>query len=260
MNVKDALERYLAEQRNPLQSSDAHEVLEHVTRLNFSGNEHMVVNSSLPPDAEAEVIDQQVEHYGSLGLSFEWKVCSATSTSEFLGQLKAKGFDIGPKEVVVVFDLSEGAEELLLNQEGSVRITNPIHIEDYRAVVHAAFGRRKDESADQLRACMEAGDESHLGFLVYSDSRPVSAGRLYTDPSSAFAGLYGGGTIPDCRGRGHYRSLIGARAEVALAKGAGYLQVDAMPTSLPILLRLGFQPIADSWACNWTPAGCSTPS
>jgi len=37
------------------------------------------------------------------------------------------------------------------------------------------------------------------------------------------------------------------------ASGAKYLLVDALPTSRPILERLGFQHLTDTWACEWTP-------
>ena len=35
--------------------------------------------------------------------------------------------------------------------------------------------------------------------------------------------------------------------------GARYLSVDALPTSRPILERLGFVRLTDSWPCTWRP-------
>lgn len=42
------------------------------------------------------------------------------------------------------------------------------------------------------------------------------------------------------QGRGIYRALVAHRARIAAERGFRYLQVDALPTSRPILERLGF--------------------
>ena len=64
------------------------------------------------------------------------------------------------------------------------------------------------------------------------------AGRLRE--SADFAGLFGGATLPEYRGRGLYRATVAARARLARERGYRYLYVDALPTSRPILERLGF--------------------
>ena len=96
-----------------------------------------------------------------------------------------------------------------------------------------------------------AGSTQHRGYIVYARDEAVSVGRLYTHPQSAFAGLYGGGTLKSYRGQGFYRALVAARARDAVALGARYLQVDALPTSRPILERLGFERVTDTWPCDW---------
>ncbi len=59
-------------------------------------------------------------------------------------------------------------------------------------------------------------------------------------PELGFATLWGGGTLPGWRGRGSYRALVAERAARARARNIRYLQVDASPSSRPILERLGF--------------------
>jgi GNAT superfamily N-acetyltransferase len=59
-----------------------------------------------------------------------------------------------------------------------------------------------------------------------------------------FAGLWGGGTLPEWRGRGVFRALVAHRARLAADRGFRYLQVDATPDSRPILERLGFVVLA----------------
>src|SRR5437763_715351 len=55
-----------------------------------------------------------------------------------------------------------------------------------------------------------------------------------------FAGLFGGVTLPEYRGRGLYRATVAKRAELACERGYRWLYVDALPTSRPILERNGF--------------------
>ncbi len=67
-------------------------------------------------------------------------------------------------------------------------------------------------------------------------------------PGTDFAGLWGGGTAPQWRGKGIYRATVAHRARIAVERGYRYLQVDASDDSRPILDRLGFTTL-----CTTTP-------
>src|SRR5688572_15373512 len=95
------------------------------------------------------------------------------------------------------------------------------------------------------------GSTQQGAYVGYAGEEAVSVGRLYTNQESPFGGLYGGATIAAYRGRGFYRALVAARARDAVAAGARFLRVDALPTSRPILERLGFYWVADTWPCEW---------
>lgn len=56
--------------------------------------------------------------------------------------------------------------------------------------------------------------------------------------------LFGGGVLPEARGRGVYRALVGARWEDAQQHGTPALTVQAGRMSRPALERLGFEFIA----------------
>jgi GNAT superfamily N-acetyltransferase len=84
-----------------------------------------------------------------------------------------------------------------------------------------------------------------------SSGRP---GWLEIRPGSQFAGLWGGATLAEWRGRGIYRALVARRAQLAAARGVRYLQVDASSDSSPILQRLGFQPLANHHPLRLDPA------
>jgi len=82
--------------------------------------------------------------------------------------------------------------------------------------------------------------EHAVPVVVLVDGVPVSGGRIDFEPGIDFAGLYGGATLPEFRGRGYYRATVAKRAALARERGYRWLYVDALPTSRPILERVGF--------------------
>jgi GNAT superfamily N-acetyltransferase len=79
-----------------------------------------------------------------------------------------------------------------------------------------------------------------VAVVAFVDGEPVSGGRIDFEQDTEFAGLFGGGTVPEFRGRGLYRATVAKRAELAREHGYRWLYVDALPTSRPILERNGF--------------------
>lgn len=80
-----------------------------------------------------------------------------------------------------------------------------------------------------------------VAVVALVDGEPVSGGRVDLEPGKDFAGLFGGFTLPAFRGRGLYRATVAERARIAREHGYRWLFVDALPTSRPILERLGFE-------------------
>ena len=66
-----------------------------------------------------------------------------------------------------------------------------------------------------------------------------------------FAGLWGGATLPEWRGRGIYRALTAARARFALAEGVRYLNSDCTAMSRPILERSGLVAVTTTTPYVW---------
>jgi GNAT superfamily N-acetyltransferase len=85
--------------------------------------------------------------------------------------------------------------------------------------------------------------EKAVAVVAMVDGQPVSGGRVDFEDGVEFAGLYGGITLPEYRGRGLYRATVAKRAELARERGYRWLYSDALPTSRPILERLGFVPL-----------------
>lgn len=112
---------------------------------------------------------------------------------------------------------------------------------DLVARVHEkAFGTDASRLHRDLLDRLTADPDTAVAVLALAGDEPVSAARLELVPGARFAGLWGGGTVPDWRGRGVHRALVAHRARVAADRGCRYLQVDASDLSRPILERLGF--------------------
>jgi GNAT superfamily N-acetyltransferase len=90
--------------------------------------------------------------------------------------------------------------------------------------------------------------------VAMAGDQPVCSARIESCDGTDFAGLWGGGTLPQWRGRGIYRALVAYRARLAAARGYRYLQVDASPASRPILERLGFACVALTTPYTWSPS------
>ena len=236
-----------------------------VVRVRASdGSHHTVIHSSLTAANADEIIARETAHHGRLGVGFEWKLYAHDSPLDLHERLASHGFTIGPHEAVLAFDLASASPERADPVDGVlVRRTDDVGvIEDYRRVAEAVFGKDYSFTTNQLLDALRAGSTQHRGYVAYVNGgggggggggEPVSVGRLYTHPQSVFGGLYGGGTLPAFRGRGFYRATVMTRARDAAARGAKYLLIDALPTSRPIVERLGFEHVTDTWPCTWTP-------
>jgi GNAT superfamily N-acetyltransferase len=198
----------------------------------------------LTPDSLAEAAEGEAAYFRGLGQEAEWKVFSHDGPPGLERALAAAGFVAGGPETFLAIDLTVADLPPPPTEGFSVRrVVDRAGIEDLVVANGAAFGRAEPWRADALQPRL--GDGSLALYVAYADDgRPVSSGRLELAPGRDFAGLYGGGTDPDFRGRGVYRALVAARAAEARRLGVRYLTVDARETSRPILQRLGFTPLA----------------
>jgi GNAT superfamily N-acetyltransferase len=100
-----------------------------------------------------------------------------------------------------------------------------------------------DELAARVFGRRYALPERAVAVVALVDGQPVSGGRVDFEDGVEFAGLFGGITLPEYRGRGLYRATVAKRAELARERDYRWLYSDALPTSRPILERLGFVPL-----------------
>jgi GNAT superfamily N-acetyltransferase len=132
-------------------------------------------------------------------------------------------------------DLPEGLRLLQVTDAAGVDLMVDVHAR--------AFGTDSSHLRHRLLSRLREAPETVVPVVAMDGDRPVSAARMELPPETAFAGLWGGGTVAEWRGRGLYRALIAFRARIAAERGYRYLQVDASDQSRPILERLGFAPL-----------------
>ena len=254
----DILRRLDAERQTIAHEGEVLETDPPVTRLTSADGSHRVISYAELTEANADaVIDRELERHGGLDSSFEWKVYGHDPLPDLKDRLARRGFAIGTLEVVLALDLSSPPDWLHGSDPAGEaapalrveRVETLEQTEIFRRVAEEVFGGDWSFTTAQLAAGIAAGSHGHRGYVGYVGAEPVSVGRLYFHPASWFGGLYGGGTRAAFRGGGVYRAVVAARGRDAIAAGARYLLVDALPTSCPILLRMGFEPVGQTWAC-----------
>jgi GNAT superfamily N-acetyltransferase len=107
-----------------------------------------------------------------------------------------------------------------------------------RNVHDIAFGGDHGPMVEEIRRRLPLG--TVVPVLAMAGDEPVCAARVDFHVGTDFASLWGGGTVPEWRGRGIYRAMVSYRTRLATARGYRYLRTDALPTSRPILEKLGF--------------------
>ncbi|MER7490005.1 GNAT family N-acetyltransferase [Streptomyces sp. NPDC126497] len=191
-------------------------------------------------DADA-AIAEQVAHFAGLGREFEWKLYGHDLPADLGQRLVAAGFTPGPAETLMVGEVAgpvldieppEGVRLVPVTDRAGAGLVAEVHEKAFGA---DASGLRRHLS-DQLAWA----PDTVVAVLALAGDEPVSAARMELAPGARFAGLWGGGTVREWRGRGVYRALVAHRARIAADRGCRYLQVDASDQSRPILERLGF--------------------
>jgi GNAT superfamily N-acetyltransferase len=197
-------------------------------------------------DADADtMIEAQVIRFAELGRPWEWKYYSYDQPAELPRRLQAAGFVADPAEALLV----AGIADLDLNVSPPVGVelvpVTDTHGASMVVCVHdEVFGGDHTAIGSAIVTALESRPRPVEAVVAVAGDTAISAGRVEFPADSDFAGLWGGGTLPDWRGRGVFRSLVAYRARLAGERGYRYLQVDASADSRPILQRLGFAELA----------------
>jgi GNAT superfamily N-acetyltransferase len=186
-----------------------------------------------PADGNVEPLVARMREVGGW---VEWKYWSHDKPADLPERLVAAGLVPEDEETTVVAEAASIAPppaDIDLRED----------IPAFNDLVERVFGRSYDIGEDSVPV------------VAFVDGQPVSGGRVDLNAGADFAGMFGGVTLPEYRGRGLYRATVARRAEIAREHGYRFLYVEALPTSRPILERLGFVAITTTTPYVIPPAG-----
>lgn len=210
-------------------------------------------------ESEAEIgaaIDRQVAFFTERGQAVEWKTYADDEPVDLAERLRRRGFEVGDVEVVMLGEAADLVHDVAAPEGVLIREFEGEDWERVRTLMDLVWGTGSSWVNDAMRAEQERDPallRPVLAEEVGGDQRVVSYAALRLTPDVDFAGLWGGTTHPEWRGRGLYRGLAAYRAKLALEAGHPYVRVDTAPDSRPILTRLGLHPVTTTTPCSFTP-------
>lgn len=218
-----------------------------------------VIYSRLDADNVEAAIEEEIVFFAAQpGITkFEWKVFDYDTPRDLLDRVKARGFIAEEPDAVCVLDLESLPDRLHRPAVHDIRhITDLSGIDDVLAVQRIVWGSVQGwEDEDWMRIMLEGilrdFPETIAIYVAYVQDVPVCSAWMSIHEGRAFAGLWGGSTVPEYRGQGIYTEMLAVRAQEAIRRGVRYLTIDASPMSRPIVEKHGFQFMAYAYACNY---------
>jgi hypothetical protein len=206
-----------------------------------------------------ELITRTVAHYTAdpSVASFEWKTRGHDMPADLPERLVASGLVAEEPETVMLGEAALLAVEVSLPPEVRLRRidnqSDPLpDLVRAAAAQDRAFGAVVPTEVEEFVRRIERGRDFIEFWVAEVQGEVVSTGRLEIVPGTEFAGVWGGGTVPEWRGRGIYRALTAERAKSALHRGVRYLHSDSTEFSRPILQRSGLLPVTTTTPFIWT--------
>ncbi len=201
------------------------------------------------------LIEREIAAFSDRGDAVEWKTYDYDEPADLTARLLAAGFEAEERETLLV-GTADGLAGLASDVDGIVirEVDGDEQLAAIGRLHTAVWGEDWSWIADDLRGRIDQlGPDGIRVLVAEAGDAVVSAAWLVMRPGSDFAGLWGGSTRAEWRGRGIYRALVARRAAIARERGFRYLQVDASEDSSPILERRGFLPLATTTPYVWTP-------
>ena len=202
------------------------------------------------------LIGETVAYFASLPQvqEFEWKTRGHDWPPDLDRRLRAHGLEPDEVETVMVGDAAKLAVDVELPDGVTVRRVDDQP--DRVPVIHAAADMQRDvfgagHGGDEAIRRIESMEGRETFWVAEAEGRVVCAGRLNRVDGTEFAGLWGGATLSEWRGKGIYRALTAARARFALDEGVRYLHSDCTVMSRPILERSGLVAVTTTTPYVW---------
>ncbi|MFZ2016154.1 MAG: GNAT family N-acetyltransferase [Nocardioides sp.] len=209
-------------------------------------------------EAVDALIGETVAHFAAVPEveEFEWKTRGHDWPAELDQHLRAHGLEPDEVETVMVGEASSLAVDVDLPDGLSVRRVDDLPEPERETVIREASTMQHDvfgagPTGDQVLDRLERMQGAETFWVAEAGGRVVSAGRLNRVAGTEFAGLWGGATLPEWRGKGIYRALTAARARFALAEGVRFMHSDCSAMSRPILERSGLVAVTTTTPYVW---------
>jgi GNAT superfamily N-acetyltransferase len=189
---------------------------------------------------------------------FEWKTRGHDWPPDLDERLRAHGLEPDEMETVMVGEARRLAVDVELPDRVTVRRVDQLPervalVTEASRVAREVFGDGPTgaEMLDRLDR-MQGLEQFWVAEATTDEgSRVICSGRLAIVEGTEFAGVWGGSTLPQWRGRGIYRALTAARARAALADGVRYINSDCTVMSRPILERSGLVAVTTTTPYVW---------
>jgi ribosomal protein S18 acetylase RimI-like enzyme len=202
----------------------------------------------------AELVGWAREHFASDHdvVEVEWKTRGHDAAPGLHDSLLAAGFAPEEPESIMIGEAAALVDDVPLPAGVVVRrIVEETEVRAASAMQDEVFGGPVSTArADDLLRRLARGDGTEQ-WVAEVDGVVVSAGRLEPVPGTRFAGIWGGATRPEWRGRGIYRALTAERARSALALGKTLINSDSTEFSRPILERSGLVKVSTTTPYVW---------
>ncbi|MEO6880522.1 MAG: hypothetical protein ABI181_06155 [Mycobacteriaceae bacterium] len=205
-------------------------------------------------DTIATLVPEALAHYVADPAinRVEWKTRGHDHAPGLHEALRHNGFTPQEPESIMIGDARLLAVDVPLPAGVTLRtITEEPEVRSMSAMQDEVFGDPvSTDLADALLNRLSRHDGMQL-WVAESHGEIVSAGRLEPVEGTSFAGIWGGSTRSEWRGRGTYRALTAARARAALEVGKTLIHSDSTEYSRPILERAGLRKVSTTTPYLW---------
>ncbi|MFJ4210242.1 GNAT family N-acetyltransferase [Paenarthrobacter sp. NPDC089675] len=183
----------------------------------------------------------------------EWKTRGHDHAPRLHETLLEHGFTADAPESIMIGKARALSADVPLPDGVTLRrVVDEPDVRAMSAMQDEVFGEPvSDEMAGALLRRLSLDDAMEL-WVAESGGVIISAGRLEPVPGTDFAGIWGGATRPEWRGRGIYRALTARRAQSALAHGKTLINSDSTEFSRPILERSGLVKVSTTTPYRWS--------
>jgi len=259
MDLKRILALYDQDRRRISLFDMQREETPHLVRHLSPSGDGLIIYSNLSSTNVEKVIQEQIAHFDSTGCDFSWVVFDHDTPANLKDRLLAHGFLTEEPDAILILDIEDLSQDLVKPINFDVqRISDPENIDDVLSIRQQIWQSDYSSMARSLAKRLVDDPESLGLYVAYVDGKPVSTAQISFFKKCHFAGLVHSATLPGFRGRGLYTALIAARVQEAKRRGIRFVDVDASPMSQPILEKLGFQWLTESYSCEWQVEQVST--